>query len=138
MKISTKGRYAMRLMVDIAEHSSEGNVSMKDVAAREGISLKYLEQIVNYLVKIGYLKSYRGPQGGYRLSKNPSEYTVGDILRITEGSMAPVSCLEAETNECPRAADCPTLKVWKGLYSTINEYIDSITLADLINDNLGN
>ncbi|MGN0106808.1 MAG: RrF2 family transcriptional regulator [Hominilimicola sp.] len=136
MKISTKGRYSLRLMLDIAIHGADKNVSIRDAAKRQNISMKYLEQIVSMLVRVGYLKSIRGAQGGYRLSKNPSEYTVGDILRITEGSLAPVSCLEDEVNQCSRAEQCPMIGMWTGLYETINKYVDSITLEDLMNENL--
>lgn len=135
MKISTKGRYAIRLMIDIAQHGADGeNVSIKDVSERQGISVKYLEQIVNMLNKAGYLRSRRGSQGGYRMSKKPSEYTVGDILRVTEGDMSPVACLEEEENTCPRVTACPTLEFWQGLYKTINDYLDSTTIADLMRE----
>ncbi len=133
MKISTKGRYSLRLMLDIAQHGEMSNVSIRGISERQGISTKYLEQLVSMLVRVGYLKSIRGAQGGYRLAKKPSEYTVGDILRITEGSLSPVSCLDDEVNQCPRVASCPTIGVWKGLYETINNYVDSITLEDLVN-----
>lgn len=136
MKISTKGRYALRLMIDIAIHDEDTNVSIRDVAARQDISTKYLEQIVSMLVRVGFLRSIRGAQGGYRLAKAPSEYTVGDILRITEGSLAPVSCLEDEENQCEKAANCPTIKLWEGLYKVINDYLDNITLEDLVNETL--
>lgn len=132
MKISTKGRYAVRLMLDIAQHSNGENVSLKDVSKRQNISLKYLEQIVNMLCKSGFLKSQRGSQGGYKMLRAPEEYTVGDILRVTEGEMAPVSCLEDEINQCPKAAVCPTIKFWTGLYETINNYLDGTTIADLM------
>ena len=131
MKISTKGRYALRLMLDLTEHNEEGFVSLKDIAQRQEISAKYLEQIVTILCKIGFLKSLRGSQGGYKLSKTPKEYTVGDILRVTEGDLAPVSCLEDEKNQCPRSSRCYTLDFWQGLYNSINKYVDSVTLADL-------
>ncbi len=131
MKISTKGRYAVRLMIDIAKHSNGGNVSIKDVAERQDISLKYLEQIVNMLSKKGYLKSQRGSQGGYKMTRSPEEYTVGDILRVTEGDMAPVSCLEGGGINCPKAAACPTVGFWQGLYKIVNDYIDGTTIADL-------
>lgn len=134
MKISTKGRYAVRLMIDIAAHSGGGNVSIKDVAERQNISLKYLEQIVNMLSKKGYLKSQRGSQGGYKMTRSPEEYTVGDILRVTEGDMAPVACLEDEGNSCLRAETCPTLGFWKGFYKTVNDYIDGTTIADLLRE----
>ncbi|MCH5212400.1 MAG: Rrf2 family transcriptional regulator [Oscillospiraceae bacterium] len=134
MRISTKGRYAIRLMIDIAQYSNGGNVSLKDVSRRQGISLKYLEQIVNMLSKAGFLRSQRGSQGGYRMVRKPEEYTIGDILRITEGELAPVSCLEGEENTCPRASVCPTISFWEGLYDIINKYLDSKTVADLINE----
>lgn len=134
MKISTKGRYALRLMLDIAVHGTDKNVSIRDAAARQNISTKYLEQIVSMLVRVGYLKSIRGAQGGYRLSKSPACYTVGDILRITEGSLAPVACLEDEVNQCPRVAQCDMIGVWEGLYDAINNYVDGITLEDLISE----
>lgn len=138
MKISTKGRYAIRLMLDIAKYSAGGNVSLKDVSARQDISLKYLEQIVNMLSRAGLVRSQRGAQGGYRIGRNAEEITVGDILRVTEGDIAPVSCLEAEENTCPRAADCLTLPFWEGLYSVINEYLDNTTLADLLKNKKDN
>ena len=134
MKVSTKGRYAIRLMFDIAQHSSGENVSIRDISKRQNISLKYLEQIVNMLSRAGLLKSQRGAQGGYKLTRKPEEYTVGDILRVTEGEMAPVACLEDEENHCPRAALCPTVKFWTGLYRTINDYLDGTTIADLVHN----
>ena len=134
MKVSTKGRYAIRLMLDIAENSGGENISLKDVAKRQDISVKYLEQIVNMLCKKGYLRSQRGAQGGYKMSKKPEEYTIGDILRVTEGNMAPVACLEDEVNQCSRASTCPTIKMWTGLYEAVNNYLDSVTLADLIDE----
>lgn len=133
MRISTKGRYAIRLMVDLAENDTGEYIALKDVSARQGISVKYLEQIVRQLSNSGYLKSVRGPQGGYRLAKKPDKYTVGDILRITEGSMAPVACLDDEVNECPYYAQCSTINLWEGLYKKVNEYIDEITLEDVVN-----
>ena len=133
MKISTKGRYAVRLMLDVAVYGADKNVSMRDVAERQNISMKYLEQIVSQLAKVGYLKSIRGAQGGYRLTKKPSEYTIGDILRTTEGVLSPVACLDDEVNQCPRAGQCPTIYFWQGLYDTLNNYVDSVTLEDLIN-----
>ena len=134
MKISTKGRYALRLMLDVAMHGEDTNVSIRDVAERQDIPVKYLEQIVSMLVRVGYLRRIRGAQGGYRLSGKPSDYTVGDVLRITEGSLAPVSCLDDKENLCERANECVTLKLWEGLYDVINKYVDSITLEDLINE----
>ena len=132
MKISTKGRYALRLMTDIAEHDHDGYVSLKDVAARQGISMKYSEQIAGMLAKAGMLHSGRGAQGGYRLAKRPEDYTVGSILRLTEGNLAPVACLEGPENVCQRCGECSTLGFWAGLYAVVNDYIDRYTLADLL------
>ncbi len=131
MKISTKGRYALRMLLDLAEHQNCGYISLKDIADRQGISKKYLEQIIPIFNKSGILKTVRGSQGGYQLSKAPDKYTVGDILRLTEGSLSPVSCAE-EPSECERSADCAMLSVWQGLYKVINEYLDSITLQDIM------
>ena len=134
MKISTKGRYALRLMTDIAAHEQDGYVSLKDAAARQEISLKYLEQIAGMLSRAGFLQSGRGAQGGYRLARDPEAYTVGSILRLTEGNLAPVACLDGEANRCARCGECPTLPFWEGLYRTVNEYIDRYTLADLMEE----
>lgn len=136
MKISTKGRYALRLMTDVAVHGREEFVSLKDVAARQGISMKYLEQIAGLLGKAGFLRSGRGALGGYRLTKAPEEYTLGSILRLTEGNLAPVACLETEENACERCGVCPTLDFWTGLYAAVNEYVDRFTLADLVREEL--
>ena len=132
MKISTKGRYALRLMLDIALNDAKTPVRIKDIAERQQISDKYLEQIVSCLNKAGFVKSLRGPQGGYRLTKKPEEYTVGMILRLIEGSLAPVACLDDDINNCTRADRCPTLILWEKLYDAISEVVDNITLADLI------
>ena len=132
MKISSKGRYALRLMLDIAAHDSGEPVRIKEIASRQEISAKYLEQIVAILSKAGYVKSIRGPQGGYRLTRKPEEYSLGDILRLTEGSLAPVECLEGETNQCPRAGDCITLLFWKKLDKAIREVTEGYTLEDLL------
>ena len=132
MRISTKGRYALRLMLDLAEHQGDGCVSLKDVAQRQDISKKYLEQIVPTLSRAGFLLTNRGYQGGYMLAKSPDKYSVGMILRLTEGSLAPVACLDQEPNECERSAECITLPVWEGLYKVITEYLDGITLQDII------
>ncbi len=133
MKISTKGRYALRLMLDIALNSSGEQITIKSIAARQNISDKYLEQIISLLNRAGYVKSVRGAQGGYKLTKDPSEYTVGMILRLTEGSLAPVECLEVNTNECSRSGECVTREVWTELYEAINTVVDRITLQDLVN-----
>lgn len=132
MKISTKGRYALRLMLDIALNDAKTPVRIKDIAERQQISDKYLEQIVSSLNKAGFVKSLRGPQGGYRLTKKPEKYTVGMILRLIEGSLAPVACLDDDINNCTRADRCPTLILWEKLYDAISEVVDNITLADLI------
>lgn len=132
MKISTKGRYALRLMLDLALNNSGTPVQIKEIASRQGISNKYLEQIVSTLNKAGYVKSIRGPQGGYLLAKKPEDYTVGMILRLTEGSMVPVKCLEFEENDCPRQNDCVTVLLWKKLDEAIKGVIDTVTLADLM------
>ena len=131
MKISTKGRYAMRLMLELALSDPGQPVSIKDIEKKQGISDKYLEQIISVLNKAQYVRSIRGAQGGYVLTKKPSEYTVGMILRLTEGSLAPVACLE-EGAECERAWECSTLFIWKRIEDAINEVVDSITLADLV------
>lgn len=132
MKISTKGRYALRLMIDLGEHQNAGYVTLKDIASRQNISKKYLEQIIQVLNKSGLLKTSRGFQGGYQLARAPKEYTVGEILRLTEGNLAPVSCLDCDVNNCERAGNCPTLNMWKGLYEVIIKYLDSVTLQDLL------
>lgn len=131
MRISTKGRYALRLMLDLALVENQV-VRLKDVAARQEISLKYLEQIISVLQKCGYVKSMRGPGGGYMLAKKPEQYTVGMILRQIEGSLAPVACLDGEKNDCVRQESCVTLRLWKMLYEAINGVVDQVTLADLV------
>ena len=132
MKISTKGRYALRMMIDLAEHQNCGFVALKDIADRQNISKKYLEQIIPIFNKSDFLKTTRGSQGGYMLSKSPDKYTVGEILRLTEGSLAPVDCLNQDPIECERSSECATLPVWQGLNRVINEYLDSITLQDIL------
>lgn len=132
MKISTKGRYALRLLLDLAEHQDDGYVALKDIAERQNISKKYLEQIVPILNRSDILKTNRGYQGGYRLARDPSKYTVGMILRLTEGSLAPVACVEQDPVECPRSAECATLPLWQGLYKVVNEYLDGVTLQDIL------
>ncbi|WP_310603112.1 RrF2 family transcriptional regulator [Anaerosporobacter sp.] len=132
MKISTKGRYALRLMLDLALDGTGEPVRIKDIASRQEISDKYLEQIISVLNKAGYVKSLRGPQGGYKLSKDPKDYTVGMILRLIEGSLAPVACLEDEVNQCARQDECATLILWEKLYTAIKDVVDNYTLADLV------
>ena len=131
MLISTKGRYALRVMVDLAEHPADGFIPLKVIAERQDISEKYLESI-KLLVRAKLLTGVRGKGGGYRLTKAPEQYTVGSILRLTEESMAPVSCLEPGAAACPRAAECRTLSLWKGLDKVISDYLDKYTLADLM------
>lgn len=132
MKISTKGRYAVRVMLDLAVHNTGEFIKVKHIAQRQGISDKYLEQIISVLNKAGYVKSARGAQGGYRLEGGPEEYTVGMILRLTEGSLCPVACLDSKVNECERCDTCETLDVWKDLNKAINQVVDNVTIADLM------
>ena len=132
MKISTKGRYALRMLVDMAEHQNCGFVALKDIAERQNISKKYLEQIIPIFNKSDILKTTRGSQGGYMLSRSPDKYKVGEILRLTEGSLAPVECLNQDPIECERSGECATLPIWQGLNKVINEYLDSITLQDIL------
>ncbi len=132
MLISTKGRYALRVMIDLAEHPCDGFIPLKVIAQRQEISEKYLESIIKLLVKDGLLNGLRGKGGGYKLTKTPEQYTVGAVLRLTEDTLAPVSCLEEKTKCCPRQMDCRTFPVWQGLEKVINAYLDKITLADLM------
>ena len=133
MKISTKGRYAVRMMIDLAAYNQGTPVKVKDIAKRQDISEKYLEGIIKILVKDKMLAGVRGKGGGYKLTKTPDQYTVGSILRLTEGSLAPVSCLESpEAVSCDRIDSCRTLPMWRGLDELINNYLDNITLADLV------
>ena len=132
MLISSKGRYALRLAVCIAQAGPEAKVSLREVAEREELSLKYLEQIARPMVSAGLLASVRGKGGGYRLTREPDQYTIGEVLRLTEGSLAPVACLEANAESCPRMFDCRTISLWRGLDEVVNEYLDGITVADLI------
>lgn len=120
------------MLLDLAEHKDEGFVSLKDISERQDISRKYLEQIVTLLGRPGFLRANRGKKGGYMLAKEPRQYTVGEILRITEGGLAPVSCLEDEPNQCKRCNDCMTLSVWKGLQNVIDVYLDNITLQTIL------
>ncbi len=131
--ISTRGRYALRIMIDLAEHQGEnGCLPLKEVAERQGISEKYLESIVKSLVQAGMMRGSRGKGGGYRLIRPPEECTLGSILRLTEGDLTPVSCLEEGAEKCERASECPTLPTWKKLNSLIQQFLDSVTLADLM------
>lgn len=131
MLISTKGRYAMRILVDLAEHLSDGFIPLKVLSDRQGISEKYLESIVKDLVRAGLLKALRGKGGGYKLAVEPDRITAGAVLRLTEGTLAPVACLAEGAGSCPRAAQCRTLPLWRGLDRVINDYLESVTVADL-------
>ena len=132
MMISTKGRYALRILIDMAEHQTDGYIPLQEIARRQEISEKYLENITKNLVKGGILVGLRGKGGGYRLKREPENCTVGDILRLSEGPLSPVACLEPDTEPCPRMSFCRTLPMWQGLDRVINEYLDSVTLADLV------
>lgn len=137
MLVSTKGRYALRVMIDLAEHQADGFIPLKVIAERQEISEKYLENIIKLLVRAKLLNGVRGKGGGYRLAKAPEQYTVESILRITEDSMAPVSCLDANADACSRSAECRTLPMWRGLDKLITEYFENITLADLMDNDPG-
>lgn len=132
MKISTRGRYALRMMLDLAVNNNGDPIRLKDISKRQGISDKYLEQIISILNKAGFVRSIRGPQGGYMLNREPKEYTVGMILRLTEGSLAPVACLDYEPNDCERRNECVTLILWEKLNDAIKSVVDNITLQDLV------
>lgn len=132
MKISTKGRYALRMLIDLAQHQDGGFISLKEISARQDISKKYLEQIIPIFNRTGILRAGRGPQGGYMLAKSPDKFTIGEILRITEGSLSPVDCVDQDPAGCERRLECPTLPVWQGLSKLINDYLDSITLQDIL------
>ena len=140
MKISTKGRYALRLMIDLALNDDGNPIRIKDIAERQGISDKYLEQIISVLNKAGYVRSVRGPQGGYTLKKKPEDYTVGMILRLTEGSLAPVACVEEDEENCERQDGCVTYILWKKISDAISDVVDTVTLKDLVDwqRNIGN
>lgn len=132
MLISTKGRYALRVMADLAQHPLEEYVPLKEIAQRQEISEKYLEAIIKILVKAELLSGVRGKGGGYKLTRAPEQYTVGAVLRLTEESLAPVACLEEDASPCARTAECPTLPLWRGLDRVISEYLERVTLADLL------
>jgi len=136
MKISTKGRYSLRMLLDLAEHRDEGYVTLKDIAERQNISKKYLEQIVTLFNSSGILHTSRGYKGGYMLAKDPAKCTVGQVLRLTEGNLCPVSCLEDDTNHCERHTFCQALPVWEGLQHVINKYLDGITLQTILDNKL--
>lgn len=136
MKISTKGRYALRAMLDLAANDAGEYIPLKDIAVRQNITIKYMEQIIAMLNKAGYLKSTRGSSGGYRLAKPPRQYTVGDILRVTEGTLSVVPCLDNGSVDCPRSKQCSTLLFWEEFNKVINNYADSVTLQNLLDENL--
>ena len=131
MYITTRGRYALRVLIDLAEHRSEGYVAMRAVAERQNISLKYLEKILPALVEAGYIEGIHGKGGGYRLVKEPSEYVIGDVLRATEDTLSPVACLASGAEPCERTAYCKTLPLWKGLWKVVSDYLDQVRLSDL-------
>ena len=132
MKISTKGRYALRIMIDLAMNVDKGPIRVKDIANRQSISEKYLEQIIALFNKAGYVKSIRGAQGGYLLTKEPEEYTVGMILRLAEGSIAPVSCVEDSADGCEKKGACVSAMLWQKMNDAVNEVVDNTTLQDLV------
>ena len=132
MLISTRGRYALRVLIDLAEHTGGGYIPLKDIVRRQDISQKYVEGIMTILSKHNLVEGVHGKGGGYRLNREPDEYSVGEILRITEGTLAPVTCLEEGAKPCPRVAECRTLPMWDKLNSMITEYLDSVSLADLM------
>lgn len=132
MMVSTRGRYALRVMIELAEHSAGEYTPMKEIAERQEISLKYLEKILPALAKNNMIEGVHGKGGGYKLTKAPDEYRIGDILRITEGDLAPVACLECNAKPCERTVECRTLPMWSKLNGIINDYLDSITIADLM------
>ncbi|MCQ2226213.1 MAG: RrF2 family transcriptional regulator [Paludibacteraceae bacterium] len=131
MMISTKGRYAIRVMLDLAEHNTSDYIRLKDISARQGISQKYLESITATLSKSGLIDGAHGKGGGYRLKRSPEQYTIGEILRLMEGPLAPVACLGCEVNTCENKASCRTLPMWEKLYKMVNDFFDDITIADL-------
>lgn len=132
MMISTRGRYALRVMIDLAENQTGGYIPMKDVAGRQEISLKYLERILPALAKNGFIEGVQGKGGGYKLTRPPDAYKVGDILRLTEGDLAPVACLECGAEPCKKQTECRTFSMWRDFYKITNEYFDGITLSDLM------
>ena len=132
MRVSTKGRYALRIMIDLAEHNTGEYIPLKDISARQGITIKYMEQTIPQLNKAGYLKSLRGNGGGYRLAKSPESYVVGDILRVMEGPLSPVACIDGDGVDCQRGRECQTVWFWHGLKDVVDKYVNSFTLADFL------
>jgi Rrf2 family protein len=133
MKISTRGRYALRLMLDLAQHQGDGFVSLKEVSERQEITVRYLEQIIAILLKAGFVQSFRGKSGGYRLTRQPHEYTTKEILQLTEGALLSLSCLSINEASCPRSSHCATISFWQGLQNVMENYLESVTLEDLLN-----
>lgn len=134
MTISTRGRYALRVMIDLAENDRGGYIPMKEVAERQGLPLKYLERILPTLTQHHLVEGQHGKGGGYRLTRSPEAYTAGEILRLTEGDLAPVACLACDAAPCPNSTDCRTVAMWRELQTLINEYLDGVTLGDLMRD----
>ena len=132
--VSTRGRYALRVMVDLAENAKDGYVPMREVAERQGLSLKYLERILPQLVADNLVEGVHGKGGGYRLSRDPAEISVAEVLKVSEGDIAPVACLEDGAKLCDRIDECRTISVWKGLNERINEYLESVKIADLMKE----
>lgn len=132
MIVSTRGRYALRVLIDMAEHSDEERIPLKSIAERQEISQKYIESIMTLLSKNGFVDGVHGKGGGYKLNRKPEEYKVGDILRLTEGTLAPVACLEKNSEVCPKEANCRTLPMWTKLDELIEGYLDSVSVADLM------
>lgn len=137
MKISTRGRYSLRMMIDLAQHYNEGYIALKDISARQNISKKYLEQIIPFLNRSNLLIANKGHMGGYQLAKNPGEITVWEILESAEGSLMPVSCMENDPNLCDKCGECLTLPIYEGLYDMIFKYFDGMTLEDIIERRIG-
>ena len=138
MKISTRGRYSLRMMIDLAQHYNDGFIALKDISERQEISKKYLEQIIPFLNRNNLLLAHKGHMGGYRLAKLPSEITVKDILESAEGSLTPVSCMDNHPNLCEKCNECVTLPIYQGLYDVVNKYFESITLEDIITKQITN
>lgn len=132
MMISTRGRYALRVLLDLAQNQTDGYIAMKKVAERQGLSLKYIERIMPVLSKNNFVEGVHGKGGGYRLAREPGEYKIGEILRLAEGDLAPVACLECDAEPCERAGTCQTLPMWTEFQKLVNDYFDDITLADLM------
>ena len=137
MRVSTKGRYSLRVLLDLAQRRDEGYVSLRSIAERQGISKKYLDQIMMILNRTDYLKSTRGSHGGYKLARDPDQYTLGGILRLTEGSVAPLACLESGGGDCARHGNCIARRVWQGLQDAIDGYLDNLTLRDMLEQHGG-